>query len=155
MNKRVYAIIEIVLSALLIVVGLFAIIKIELLSDFITWVLVGFFVIRIMLVLFKQLTFKPSRSYTIVQMVLNTAVIVLVIVFRAHSTALSYVVLVSCAIDLITNILKAISFRKKRDSESFFGIDNIICMLFILLLLVNRNNPAIATAILFILCFLL
>lgn len=149
MNRKVFAIVEILLSTILIAVGMFSIIKIDWLIDFITWVMVGFFVIRIVLVLLKLLTFGGSRSYTIVQMILNLAVIVLLIIFRGQSNALSYVILFSCSIDLITNVLKAISYRKKRDTESFFGIDNVICVLFIILLIANRDNPMIATGVIF------
>lgn len=149
MNRRVYSIIEIVLSALLVIVGLFSIISIELLQDFIIWVVIGFFTIRISLALFKYLTFNTSKVYSIVQMSLNAVMIILLIVFRADMTALSYVVLSSCLIDLVTNIIKIISFRKHRDSESFFGIDNIISILFIVLLIANKNNPALAIGVLF------
>lgn len=104
--------------------------------------MIGFFVFKIAFAVCKQLTFHVSKTYTISQSVLDAAMIVLIIVFNSDANRLSYVVAASCTIDVLTNIAKAIAYRKGKDSESFFGMENIICILFILLFFVNSNGDA-------------
>lgn len=149
MNSRVYSIIELVLSAILIATGLIVSIQIDLLADYIMWVMIGFFLIKISIAFFKLLTFKISTTYTIVQIVLNVAVIALVIIFYEDPNALSYVIGSSCIIDLFSNLVKAITNRKKVNTESFFGIENIVCILFITLLFINNDSNMMTTGVLF------
>lgn len=149
MSKTIYSIIELALSTILIIVGVFAIINIDLIKDFIFAVMIGYIVIRILLIIFKHLTYKIPLPYTIIQVGLNTVIIALLCFFRESSEILSYVVLFSCACDLIINIVKSILYRKTKDNMSFYGLDDVICALFIVLLIVNRESEVITTAVLF------
>lgn len=142
MNKRVYALLEIILSVIMIAFGLTITIKVELLGNYIFFVMIGFFAFKITFAICKQLTFHVSKVYTILQCVLDAAMIVLIIVFNSDANKLSYVVAASCTIDVLTNIAKVFAYRKGKDHESFFGMENIICILFILLFFVNSNGDA-------------
>ena len=147
MSTKVYSIIEIILSAILIAVGLTISLNINVADDYIAWVMISFFVIKILIALFRELTFKISKVYTITQIALNAIVITLMIIFKTDSTKLSYVVGSSCIIDLVSNFIRAIKFRKKRDNYSFFGMDNIICALFILLIFSSDKTMVTSTAL--------
>lgn len=146
MNKRVYSIIEIVLSIIFIATGLTVAINTELIQNSFIWVLTGFFVIRIAFVVSKHFAFKKSKVYTILQSVLNAGAIILMIVlwyvFGEGLELPRYVVAVVSLIDLITNIVKAFIFKKTKDTESFFGMDNVISAIFIVLMCINITDAS-------------
>lgn len=148
MNTKVFSVIEILLSAILVAVGFTISLNIHSVDDYIAWVMIGFFVIKILLALFRQLTFKISKVYTITLIALNVIAIILMIIFNSQSTIMAYVVGSSCIADLLSNFVKTIRFRKGRDNYSFFGMDNIICALFILLIF-SSDKTIITASVLF------
>lgn len=149
MKNKICSIIEIIFSIGLILVGIFSIINIELIRERIYMILLGFMIIRILFVISKQILNKNSKAFTFIQLILNIVVMILLIIFRNKSEILSYVILGSCSCDLVINILKSIIFRKAKNLTEFYGLDNVICILFILLLVINRNSEIITTATLF------
>lgn len=149
MSKKINPIVELILAAIFVVVGIFAVIKIEAIIDYIFWILISFFVIKVLLTVIRQSINKTSKVFIIVQAVLSAAAIIYIILFRDNIELLSYVIVASAVIDIVTNIVKTFEFRKKQDVDAFFGMDNVINILFIILIFANRNSPTIATGVIF------
>ncbi|MCQ2087018.1 MAG: potassium channel family protein [Bacilli bacterium] len=149
MKKNIYPIIEMVLAAILIAVGLVTIINIELIVGFLFWIIIGFFAFKVLIVLLRQLSIDSSKIYVLAQAILSSIAITAIVIFKENKELLAYVIIFSAGIDFVTNIIKAIGFRKKGDTEEFFGMDNVVCILFVVLSIVNINSPHIATAVLF------
>lgn len=148
MNTKVYSILEIILSTILIAIGFIVSLDFFSIKEYIAFVMIGFFVIKILIALFRELTFNISKTYTISQIVLNIIVIVLMIVFKTQSDSMAYVIGSSCVIDLLTNFVKAIKYRHTKDNYSFFGMENIICALFILLIF-SSDKTLVTASVLF------
>ena len=148
MNKKLHGILEIVLAALLVVVGFIVTLKIEFLQDYIIWVMIVFFLIKVGLVVIKYFAYESSLVYTIIHGSLHGIIIILMIIFNADPSKMAYVVGASCVADVVANIAKAIIYRKSSRTESFFGMENIICVLFIFLMFSGQESDIATNVIL-------
>lgn len=147
MDKKLYAVLELILSSVLVTAGIVVTVNIDALKDFIMWFMIGFFGIKILLAVFKQLAYKMSKLYCVMQVVLNGAIIALLAIFYANTDAMAFVVGASCIIDLFSNLIKAIIYKEGKDGSSFFGIENIIYVFFMVLLFMKTEE--LATCVLF------
>ena len=148
MNKRVHGIIEIVLASILVITGFIVALKFEIIKDAIIWVMIGFFVFKIAFVVLKYFTYESSLVYTIIHGVLNGLVMIFLIIFKEEANKLAVVIGCSCTVDVVSNIAKAIIYRKSDQHEAFFGMENTICVLFILLIF-GGEKTAVTTTVLF------
>ena len=148
MNKRLHGIIEIVLAAVLVITGFIVALKFEIIKDAVFWVMIGFFVFKVAFVVLKYFTYESSLAYTFIHGVLNGLVMIFLIIFKEEANKLAVVVGCSCAVDVVSNLAKTIIYRKTQQHESFFGMENIICVLFILLIF-GGEKTAVTTTVLF------
>ena len=148
MNKKLHGILEIVLAAILVIIGFIFALKIELLQDYIMWVMIVFFLIKVGLVVIKYFAYESSLLYTIIHGSLHGIIIILMIIFNADSTKMAYIVGASCIADVISNVVKAVVYRKSNRTESFFGMENIICVLFVFLMFSGQESDIATNVIL-------
>ena len=148
MNKKLHGILEIVLASVLVIVGFIVTLKIEILQDYIMWVMIVFFLIKVGLVVIKYFAYESSLLYTIIHGSLHGIIIILMIIFNADPSKMAYVVGASCVADVVANIAKAIIYRKSNRTESFFGMENIICVLFIFLMFSGQESDIATNVIL-------
>ena len=148
MSKRLHGILEIVLASILVITGFIVALKFDIIKDAVIWVMIGFFVFKVAFVVLKYFTYESSLVYTIIHGALNALVMIFLIIFKEEANKLAVVVGCSCAVDVVSNIAKAIIYRKKEQHESFFGMENIICILFILLIF-GGEKTAVTTTVLF------
>jgi hypothetical protein len=151
MKVKVFYAIELFLAVCFIALGLVVITNSNFFADAIQYVMVGFIVAKMIVILAKAIVFEMNKVFTVVQLVLNLTIIVLLFVFK-NVDALSFVVSASCFVDLTVNILQSI-FLKKSENEmlrtSFFGMENIIYIIFIVVLIFNKDSDLLATGVLF------
>ena len=148
MSKKLHAILEIALAAILVIIGFIVTLKIEVLQDYIIWVMIVFFLIKVGLVVIKYFAYESSLVYTVIHGSLHGIIIILMFIFKADATKMAYVVGASCVADVVSNIVKAIIYRKSNKTESFFGMENIICLLFIFLMFSGQESD-VATSVIF------
>ena len=151
MKIKIYYIIELVLAAIFIALGIVVLTNSEVFANAIQYVMIGFIVAKMASILVRALIFGLNRPFTIVSLCLNAAIIVLLFIFR-EANALSFVVSASCFVDLTLNILQSILLRKSENEmlrTSFFGIENVIYIIFILMLIFNKDSDLFATGVLF------
>lgn len=151
MKEKIYNIIELISSALLILFGVAVATSASFIENYVQYTMIGFVVIKIVLVIYRSIIFKLNKPFTVIESVLNAAIIVLLFIFK-QVNALSFVVSASCLLDLSTNIVKSIIFRKSDNpmlKTSFFGMENIIYIIFIVMLIFNRESSLVATGVLF------
>lgn len=148
-NNKLISILDLVLSFVLITVGLVVIINIDIFKNVMPWIMIGFFLIKIVMAIFDTTRFKNAKLYKGLQVLFNLIIIVLVAIFYSNIDALSFVIGASCISDLVLNLIKLVICRKSKDESSFFGIENIIYILFIVLLFINKDGNLLATSIIF------
>ncbi len=151
MNSKPYAILELILSILFIFLGAGLSVSTSIVFDFIQYFMIGFILMKIILIVARGIIFKENIIFIIVQLVLNLAIIVLLLIFNG-ADALSFVVSTSVIADLITNIVRSIFFKKYKNYASpttFFAMENIIYVVFVFLLILNKDSSLVATGVLF------
>ena len=150
-NKAGYNVLELILSILFVGLGIGLSISTSIMYQYISYFMIGFVALKIVLIIARGITFKENLVFVLIQLILNVAIIVLLIVFD-EVNALSFVVSASVLADLITNIIRSIFFRKYKNYASattFFAMENIIYIVFAVLLIINRNSTLAASGVLF------
>lgn len=151
MNEKLYNVIELVLSIILITFGVLVTSFVDEVQNILPYLMMGFITVKILLIFFKDITFKINKALTIVEILLNLSIVGCLIFFK-NVDALSFVVSASVAVDFVMNIVRSIVYRKS-DNEylklSFLGMENVIYLIFFVMLMFNKDSTLIATGVLF------
>ncbi len=151
MNEKAYSVIELFLAMCFMALGIAVMSRSELFEGYVQYVMIGFIAAKIIVIVTKAITYKLNKPFMCVQVGLNLAIIVLLLIFK-QVNALSFVASTSCFVDLGVNIIQYFFF-KKSDNEflrtSFFGIENVIYLVFTFVLIFNKDSDLLATGVLF------
>lgn len=151
MKEKIYNIIELILGGVLLIYGVLIVTGSDLIMGWLQYAMMNFLLIKISLVLLRGIMFKLNKPFMIIEASLNFAILVALFFFK-DLDSLSFVVSASCVLDLLANIVKSLIFRKSDNpmlKSSFFGMENIIYILFFVMLIMNANTDLEATGVLF------
>lgn len=150
MNVKVYSTIELVLAVCFTILGGVVIGRITSFEGYVQYVMVGFVVAKMALIATRSFAYSLNKPFMWVQLGLNALIIILLFVFK-QADSLSFVISASCFVDLALNLAQSFVFKKTNPTfrTSFFGMENVIYLIFVITLIFNKDSNLLATGVFF------
>ena len=151
MNEKLYSTIELIMSLCFMALGITVMSRSNLFEGYVQYVMIGFVVFKVALLVTRAITYKLNMPFMFVQAGFNLAIIVCLFVFK-QANALSFVISTSCFVDLGANLFQSFFFKKSHNEflrTSFFGIENAIYLILTFVLIFNKDSDLLATGVLF------